>query len=185
MLSNLLLTMIIGGLWHGANWTFIFGDSSWCRFSLSHLFSKYCNFESSKRVVRTSFISLTFLFVVLSWVLFRAENFTAAANLYTTMFALNGLVLPVELSDFFPNALFAGDFHKTHVVHIVLAGLIAFLAPNSMQIINNDRFKLPLSQSSTRLRWGTTKLWVTITAILFLACLFNMTSMSEFLYYQF
>ena len=26
MLSNLLLTMVIGGLWHGANWTFIFGD---------------------------------------------------------------------------------------------------------------------------------------------------------------
>ena len=59
------------------------------------------------------------------------------------MFALNGLVLPVELIEFSPNALFAGDFHKTHVVHIVLAGLIAFLAPNSMQIINNDRFKLP------------------------------------------
>ena len=54
-----------------------------------------------------------------------------------------------------------------------------------MQIISNTKFKLPLSQSSTRLRWGTTKLWVTITAILFVACLFNMSSLSEFLIISF
>lgn len=187
MLSNLLLTMIVGGLWHGANWTFIlWGFLHGAGLSISHLFSKYFNLGSSKRfVVRASFISLTFLFVVLSWVLFRAENFTAAANMYKTMFAFKGVILPIELKETFPNASFAGDFHKTHVVQIVLAGLIAFLAPNSMQIINNAKFKLPLSQSSTRLRWSTTKLWVTITAILFLACLFNMSSLSEFLYYQF
>ena len=101
------------------------------------------------------------------------------------MFALKGVVLPIELKETFPNASLAGDFHKTHVVQIVSAGLIAFLAPNSMQIINNAKFKLPLSQSRTRLRWSTTKLWVTITVILFVACLFNMSSLSEFLYYQF
>ena len=187
MLSNLLLTMIIGGLWHGANWTFIlWGFLHGAGLSLSHLFSKYFKIGSSKRfVVRASFVSLTFLFVVLSWVLFRAENFSAAVNMYKTMFAFKDLILPIELKEVFPDALFAGDFHKTHVFHIILAGLIAFLAPNSTQIINNDRFKLPLPQSSTRLRWGTTKLWVTVTAILFVACLFNMSSLSEFLYYQF
>ena len=187
MLSNLLLTMVIGGLWHGANWTFVlWGLLHGVGLSISHLFLKYLKIGSSKRlVVRVSFVSLTFLFVVLSWVLFRADNFTAALNMYKTMFAFKDLILPIELKETFPNASFAGDFHKTHILHIILAALIAFLAPNSMQIINNTKFKLPLVQSSTRLRWGTTKLWVTITVILFVACLFNMSSLSEFLYYQF
>ena len=84
--------------------------------SLSHLFSKYCKIGSSKRLVRYPLFRLLFFFVVLSWVLFRAENFTAAANMYKTMFAFKDLILPIELIETFPNALFAGDFHKTHVV---------------------------------------------------------------------
>lgn len=187
MLLNLLLTMVIGGLWHGANWTFVlWGFIHGAGLALVHVFSKYLKIGSSKQLhVKLSLVTLTFLFVVLSWVLFRAESFSAAQNMYATMFAINGLVLPVELNETYPNALFAGDISRTHIVHVILAGLIAFFAPNSMQIIHFPKFKLPSPQSSTRLRWRSSRLWAIFTILLFVSCLLNMSSLSEFLYYQF
>ena len=94
MLSNLLLTMVIGGLWHGANWTFVlWGFLHGAGLSISHLFSKHFKVGSSKRfVVRASFISLTFLFVVLSWVLFRQKIFLQQQSMYETMFAFKGVI---------------------------------------------------------------------------------------------
>ena len=187
ILLNLLLTMVIGGLWHGANWTFVlWGLIHGAGLALVHIFSRRLNFGLSKRLhVKLSLVTLTFLFVVLSWVLFRAESLRAAQNMYETMFAINGLVLPVELNETCPNALFAGDISRTHIVHVILAGLIAFFAPNSMQIIHFPKFKLPTPQSNTRVRWRTSGLWAIFTILLFVSCLLNMSSLSEFLYYQF
>jgi hypothetical protein len=183
-LANLLITMAIGGLWHGANWTFVaWGILHGIGLSMNHLASKFGLITMPKLL--GGFI--TFIFVSLCWVLFRAESFDAALLMFSTMFCTDGLILPIEMRNAFQldKDSYAGEFHKTPIAWIIFSGLIAFFAPNSMQIINSSKFNSTYTYPTTRFKWNPTKLWLFITVILFIGCLFNMSGLSEFLYYQF
>ena len=92
---NLLITMILGGLWHGANWTFlIWGLFHGGLLAIHHGFrdwrkKKNPNAEES----RSQFISfilmiLTFHIVCIGWVLFRASSIQAATQMFSSMFDL-------------------------------------------------------------------------------------------------
>tara|TARA_B110000495_G_C23034532_1_gene617347 strand:+ start:1976 stop:3376 length:1401 start_codon:yes stop_codon:yes gene_type:complete len=187
--SNLIITMLIGGFWHGANWTFVvWGLLHGIGLVLNHLFKKLVpNALRSLLGIRIVLAVFTFCFVSLTWVLFRSENFATALSIYNTMFALEGLVLPNEMHLDFPisGAIYAGDFHMTHVVHVIIAALIAFLGPNSIQIIQERRFLLPLEVANTRFLWRPSIRWAVLIIGLFVASLCNMSGLSEFLYYQF
>jgi D-alanyl-lipoteichoic acid acyltransferase DltB (MBOAT superfamily) len=185
-LSNLLITMVIGGLWHGANWTFVaWGFLHGLGLSLNHMVSKLTGKFKYKFKALSAVI--TFLFVSLTWVLFRSENFNSALSMYSTMFAFKGLILPHEMLTAYPifGAEYAGEFHKTPIAIIMVSGIIAFIAPNSLQVINSAKFNSPIKLPSTRLQWSPSFKWVAFMILLFIACLLNMTNMSEFLYYQF
>lgn len=92
---NLLVTMVLGGLWHGASWTFVFWGLLHGVFLIVHrAFERLC-----KRYWRLDWlmqsvpgtalrISLTFACVCLGWVFFRATTFGAAATI------LRKLILP-------------------------------------------------------------------------------------------
>ena len=185
-LSNLLITMVIGGLWHGANWTFVaWGFLHGLGLSVNHMVSKLTG--KFKFNLKALSAVITFLFVSLTWVLFRSENFNSALSMYSTMFAFKGLVLPHEMLTAYPifGAEYAGEFHKTPIAIIMVSGIIAFIAPNSLQLINSAKFNSPIKLPSTRLQWSPSFKWVAFMTLLFIACLLNMTNMSEFLYYQF
>lgn len=80
-MRNLIITMLLGGLWHGASWTFIFWGAyhgiglvvchSWEAFA-----KRFAIFQNNKLSLLRNGLSmvLTFLFVIFGWVLFRAEN---------------------------------------------------------------------------------------------------------------
>jgi alginate O-acetyltransferase complex protein AlgI len=79
---NLLLTMVIGGLWHGANWTFIiWGAYHGVGLALHRRFSAY--WDPLPLLFRRGAM---FLFVVLGWVWFRATSMTMAVALFNKMF---------------------------------------------------------------------------------------------------
>jgi len=183
-LANLLITMAIGGLWHGANWTFVvWGILHGIGLSINHLLSKLGLIAMPKLL--GGFI--TFIFVSLCWVLFRAESFDAALLMLSTMSCTDGLILPIEMRHavHLEQVGYAGEFHKTPIAWIIFSGLIAFLAPNSIQIINSKKFSPIHIAPLTRLAWKPTKLWLVIIILLFIGCLLNMSGLSEFLYYQF
>ncbi len=81
---NLMLTMLIGGFWHGANWTFIVWGGLHGGALVVHKFFM----ERTKHIsIRNNFVSqflsvisslATFLFVVLAWLFFRAPDFHSA-----------------------------------------------------------------------------------------------------------
>jgi alginate O-acetyltransferase complex protein AlgI len=79
---NLLITMLIGGLWHGANWTFVvWGAYHGLLLVLYRLSGRWWN------VLPALLRQLgMFLFVVIGWVFFRADNMQTAATMLTTMF---------------------------------------------------------------------------------------------------
>lgn len=88
---NLLLTMLIGGMWHGANWTFIiWGAYHGAGLALYRRFAHYWD-PLALRLRRAG----TFLFVVLGWVWFRAANMTMALGLFHKMFVpVEGTMMP-------------------------------------------------------------------------------------------
>ena len=81
-LCALLLTMLLGGLWHGAAWTFVaWGGAHGLGLCANHAFKK-----AGLQLPRSAGWLLTFLFVMLCWVLFRAETFSAGALMYQSLF---------------------------------------------------------------------------------------------------
>jgi alginate O-acetyltransferase complex protein AlgI len=88
---NLMLTMLIGGLWHGASWLFVLWGGVHGLFLVIERVARQL-FENST-LVRTAGMQfvlgiMTWLAVCLAWVLFRAEDPASAAHLLTSMLTL-------------------------------------------------------------------------------------------------
>ncbi len=81
---NLLVTMLLGGLWHGANWTFVvWGFYHGLLLAIHRAFARR---EMPWRMpVRPLAVALTFLSVLVGWVFFRAQSFPEAATLLARM----------------------------------------------------------------------------------------------------
>ena len=91
---NLILTFLISGLWHGANWTFILWGA-YHGFLQSLLIAK--NKLKSKYNIKWNIpsflaIAITFILMLLGWVLFRANNFTDAVIAWKKMFHPSGML---------------------------------------------------------------------------------------------
>lgn len=89
---NLMLTMLLGGLWHGASWNFVvWGGLHGTALIIHKLYStKYSkNFKFSKLGASAYTVFawvLTMIFVMVTWVFFRAQNFGDAAQVLQNMF---------------------------------------------------------------------------------------------------
>lgn len=83
---NLFLTMLLGGLWHGANWTFVLWGA-WHGLFL-------CLERALK--IKSLGVVITFLIVVAGWVMFRADTAAQAMAMYQGMIGLNGMTLSGE-----------------------------------------------------------------------------------------
>jgi alginate O-acetyltransferase complex protein AlgI len=86
---NLMLTMLLGGLWHGAAWGFIVWGGLHGMFLVSErllqpVFATFPGVKST--VVQLSIAGFTYLLVCIAWVFFRATDIHSALNLLTTMF---------------------------------------------------------------------------------------------------
>ena len=81
---NLMITFLISGLWHGASWLFVlWGFCHGAALVIHRIWNKFLGFAMPLFCGRV----LTFLFVLLTWVLFRAETLAQAKGLYKGMFA--------------------------------------------------------------------------------------------------
>ena len=93
---NLMLTMLIGGLWHGANWTFVVwgglhGFYLWIEKFVDDKTGKITTLRSSAQKTITGFLYalFTFFLVNITWVFFRANTFTKAADIFKSMFGMH------------------------------------------------------------------------------------------------
>jgi alginate O-acetyltransferase complex protein AlgI len=93
-LLNLMLTFLIGGLWHGAGWTFVFWGFLHGLANVIHRLWVRTN------IVMPKILSwlLTFGFVSIAWIFFRAKTFGDAIDVLKGMIGLNGISLPDRLS---------------------------------------------------------------------------------------
>ena len=104
---NLMITMALGGLWHGASWNFIIWGIAHGAFLIVHrLFRVACQRRPELEFLLRSHlgtiyrIGLTFACVSLAWVLFRAPDLQTASTIYSRAFAFEAgspLTQPVEI----------------------------------------------------------------------------------------
>jgi alginate O-acetyltransferase complex protein AlgI len=87
---NLFITFVISGIWHGANWTFIFWGMTHGMFLILGivLFSKQkiLSNKGVSGIIKTLFV---FVLVYLSWILFRANNLSDAAYIFKNLLNIN------------------------------------------------------------------------------------------------
>ena len=159
---NLAVVMLLGGLWHGAKWNFIvWGGYHGLLLGYERWRGKQSIYETFPRPVR---IGLTFFLVLLSWVLFRAENLTAAWRYFEAMF---GLGAPQSTA-----YLLAGQLYTPY--RLLVLCVCAFLAFQPLQA--HDWALRPIG-------WARLAMLVP----LFVVCLMVMFSQAfnPFLYFQF
>lgn len=90
-LINLMITMLLGGLWHGAKWTFVF----WGGLNGLALCLEKFSFKNKINLLKPLKILLTFAFISFTWIFFRAENFSDAWIIIKRIFTLqNGITQP-------------------------------------------------------------------------------------------
>jgi alginate O-acetyltransferase complex protein AlgI len=113
---NLMVTMLLGGLWHGANWTFV----AWGAYHGLLLIAARYGFRGIVLLPDWLRRAVTFVLVVIGWVLFRATSFAMAAGWLRKMFvwdSVSGL----------PGAW-------TLTLPILIAAGLAHWCPNSFEL---------------------------------------------------
>ncbi|MBS33937.1 MAG: membrane-bound O-acyltransferase family protein [Verrucomicrobiales bacterium] len=161
---NLLLTMLLGGLWHGAAWRFVVWGGvhglylvveRWLR----RLFSR--DTQQTRPAVTVAAGLATFIAVSLTWVLFRAETFSGAVDLYKALLGLHtDPVLWLETFDF----LLCGT---------VVGGMLIV-----QWFMRDRRIEDVVSRCPW---WGITLLWSVLLTLIVLA----RGQSSAFIYFQF
>ncbi|MGJ8662747.1 MAG: MBOAT family O-acyltransferase [Marinicella sp.] len=95
---NLMLTMLIGGLWHGASWTFVvWGGLHGLYLSTERVLKKTLGDAVwiKRRLIQLMLGLLTYLLVNITWVFFRAQSFPQAFGLVKSMLGFNPEGKPV------------------------------------------------------------------------------------------
>ncbi len=174
--NNLMITFIIGGLWHGAGWTFVFWGFLHGMALIIHRMWSHLNF----RLWSWLGWFITFNFINITWVFFRAENWEDATKVLKNMFNLNNIILPEQLSE---KLAFLNNYNiefgaylenidgstKTIPMIIIILFMI-LLSKNSIQ-------KLQKFQLNYRT--------VLFTVITFFIGIISLDKVSEFLYFNF
>jgi alginate O-acetyltransferase complex protein AlgI len=100
---NLMITMLIGGLWHGANWTFVF----WGAYH-GALLAAYRRFATTWDPLPRPFRQVAMFFLVLiGWVFFRSTDFSMASTLLSHMFTVSSGTMADRVTLLIPLTLVA------------------------------------------------------------------------------
>jgi D-alanyl-lipoteichoic acid acyltransferase DltB (MBOAT superfamily) len=187
---NLFVTMLLGGLWHGAGWTFLaWGALHGVYLMINHGFRAACRrwqwVPGGLGVAGTLAAgALTFAAVTIGWVIFRAESFAAAWVMLQGMFGATG----ISHRKVFAESGLADD----NLIPILLALLAVWLLPNTQQFMRlcdpaPNIVPAPRGPASW-LVWRPEAWWSCLPiAAGFAAAVIAMSAghVSEFLYYQF
>ncbi|MGR9106082.1 MAG: MBOAT family O-acyltransferase [Gammaproteobacteria bacterium] len=206
---NLMLTMLLGGLWHGAGWNFVlWGGLHGLYLIVNHVWRTLFGGKLlQSRGARFFAWFVTFLAVVIAWVPFRAETMTGACNIWLGMLGANGISLEPEALWMSGNlgvwlqqrgVTFDGLLSHLGGVQTVPAiawvlSLLVFvlLMPNTQQLMRNyhpafETYKGEIARLRWRwLEWRPIWGWAYACMLLFVFDVLSLSKVSEFLYFRF
>ncbi|MFI3163951.1 MAG: MBOAT family O-acyltransferase [Bacillota bacterium] len=176
MYLNTAIVFLVSGLWHGANWTFIvWGSLHGIAIVLNKLFKN----KVEKLNVVLSWI-LTFIFINLTWVIFRADTLADAWAFYGQIFSLNFTSVSDTIWYAFCIEDMANQIVKSDIVIIANAIIVVFI------FIATVFCGIKCKNSYNKLEVLQPKLIYTICcAVVIVACILSFTGITTFLYFNF
>jgi D-alanyl-lipoteichoic acid acyltransferase DltB (MBOAT superfamily) len=185
---NLLVTMLLGGLWHGAAWNFlIWGGLHGIYLSVNHLW-RGAREASAALWPRLLSWMLTFAAVVIAWVFFRAATVGGA---WRGLKGLAGLqserpFIPPDIVRVMNLPILVGAETSLRIgsLAVLVALAIALLLPNVPQIFRYREYRRAPDTTSL-IQWKPTSIWAIAIGTAFAIALFGMWQRMEFLYFQF
>jgi alginate O-acetyltransferase complex protein AlgI len=212
---NLAIVMLLGGLWHGANWTFaVWGGVHGLLLTLNHAwrklpFTQHRLYRS--RPVRVFAIAITFMLITLAWIPFRAENLSQTSTMLSYLFPHFNNPLGFKSFVYFWHEQFGysgfSDWFKPHElwpsvlpanylataahplgIVLVVCLLAVFLFPTTSQIFG--RFEPALSaENQPGASSGSLNCLngrvACILGFMFVLSILKLAHVSPFLYFQF
>lgn len=199
---NLFITMVLGGMWHGASWTFIVWGA---------LHGAYLVANHAWRVIRgggpmvfgerAAYATLTFVAVVLAWVFFRAESVGTALEMVKAMMGWNGFGLPEAINarlsalpgvpkEWLVAPSGTGIDLRSNFLWICACAFIAWVLPNTQQmmgrhVMGEGHVATGLLARFPALAWRPNAFWLATVVALGLISMSRLNRVSEFLYFQF
>ena len=166
-IRNVFIIFLLSGLWHGANWTFVVwgglhGFYLWVEKFIDDKTGKIKALTSSANKTITGFIYalFTFFLVNITWVFFRANSFTKAADIFKSMFGMH-----------------KGEPLLT-TLHIVTTAIIIFF----MLIIQWLMRSTKVLDVAYKMPWWLLGI---VWSVLLLLLIWSQESSSSFIYFQF
>jgi alginate O-acetyltransferase complex protein AlgI len=153
---NLFLTMLVGGVWHGAGWTYVlWGALHGVALAANHLWDGWTG-KGPSRLRLVGGHVLTMAIVICGWVIFRSPSLAAAGQIFKGMLNRNGAYLPEQLLALAPvlrhvfgglsqvpylgDSTVMGSFEV--IAMLTLGSAIVFLYPNLYQMGRRTRLFL-------------------------------------------
>jgi alginate O-acetyltransferase complex protein AlgI len=178
---NLIFTMCLGGLWHGAGWTFVlWGLLHGVYLVINHLWQSVCQRLPIDKMRhrfwwRVFATILTFLAVSMAWVLFRSESLEGAMLIYYGLINFDSARMSL--------------LNIEAWIGIGILLIIVWLMPNAYQVMSSFKPVLltyeKMKIQATWLRWRPSRKWAATYAVMGALAILSLTRVSEFLYFQF
>jgi D-alanyl-lipoteichoic acid acyltransferase DltB (MBOAT superfamily) len=166
---NLMITMLLGGLWHGAAWTFVaWGALHGAYLCINHAWNRFGP-RSVSPVAHVAGVVLTFLCVVVAWVFFRADSLSSALYVLSRM------------AD--PTLLVFGRAEIINIGLIVFYAVIAWFAPNTQAIMDYDHENRTVGQALGA--WLHRPIFLYASAAMLALGILGIQQHSEFIYFRF
>ncbi len=170
--TNLMITMLLGGLWHGAAWTFVvWGALHGAYLCVNHAWNRFGP-QVAPRFTKAGDIAafiLTFLSVVIAWVFFRADSMAAALSVLSRM------------AD--PTNIALGRGELAYAVFIAIYAAIAWFAPNTQEVMGYDHRNRRVGATLEGLRLRPLYLYAAAAVLGF--GILGIQQHSEFIYFRF
>ncbi|WP_035616184.1 MBOAT family protein [Haloferula sp. BvORR071] len=183
---NLFVTMLLGGLWHGAGWTFIiWGALHGALLCVNHAWFAFRKKMSLPAIPKPLAIGMTFFAVLIGWVFFKSKDFGAAQNMLYAMFGGHGW------SGWPPDSMIVVKDDRAWKP--IIGGLVLCWAfPNTQQFMKRYLPALNLKEFSDMKagphrwwHWRPTVPWALFTLGVLYAVGRAFDKVSEFIYFQF
>lgn len=138
---NLLITMALGGLWHGASWTFMIWGLLHGSALVTEKLWKSANWYTPPALVGHV---LMLLFVMFGWLLFRAENWHEFATMLHGLSGANGMGISVN---------YLAEMHTNQIVCLFLGIFLVYLPKIAEKVTVVQRMLPGITQMSTLPLW--------------------------------
>jgi alginate O-acetyltransferase complex protein AlgI len=186
-LVNLMLTMLLGGLWHGANWTFVlWGALHGVYLCINHLYQKVpIQFRFGRFVPKLLHnplsVLFTFLLVVVAWIFFRANSLHTAEMMLVSMSGF------VQGGDW--ESVFNSKATAKLIAYLIVSLSVVWSLPNAYEMLNIIEIRTKIQRKEA---WRKREIIYVLAGVLCmvffcasLASTFGVNVISPFIYFQF